>query len=462
MTKPRVLLADDDESLLRVTEHNLSRAGFQVLTARDGQEALETFQRQGADIIVTDLQMPRLAGMDLITQILRDAPDVPIVVLTAFGTIDVAVEAMRRGARDFLAKPFERDVLVHRVKQALDYRALVAENRRLREQVASQLRFENLVAESAAMRRVLDTLGRVAQTDTTVLLQGESGSGKEVLARAIHEASPRRDAPFIAVNCPAIPEQLLESELFGHVRGAFTGAIADKVGKFEQANGGTLFLDEIGDMRLDLQAKLLRVLQEREVDKVGARSPVAVDVRIIVATNRDLRRCVDEGTFREDLFYRISIVPLRVPPLRERREDIEPLVSHFLKKRGATFRVSDAALEALRRHDWPGNVRELENAIERAVALSGGKPLLGPEDLPEAVLDRRRHRVGPWSLEIPEEGIVLEDVEKELLRAALEKAGGNQSQAARLLGISRQTLLYRLEKYGIAKAGEADEGPAGG
>jgi two-component system NtrC family response regulator len=457
MTNPRVLLVDDDESLLRVTEHNLARAGFQVTSVHDGQEALETFLRQGFDVVVTDLNMPRLGGLDLIVQIKRHAPDLPVIVLTAYGTVDVAVEAMRRGARDFIPKPFEREELAKSIRQAIEHHALIVENRRLREQVAAQLPLENLVAESAAMRRALDTLGRVAQTDTTVLLQGESGSGKEVLARALHHASLRSDGPFIAINCPAIPEQLLESEMFGHVRGAFTGAIAEKMGKFEQANGGTLFLDEIGDMRLDLQAKLLRVLQEREIDKVGARAPIPVDVRIIVATNRDLGAEIEAGRFREDLFYRISVVPVLVPPLRERREDIEPLSEHFIKKHGAAFRVSQKALDALRAYNWPGNVRELENVILRAAALSRGKDILDPEDLPEQILDRRRRRVGPWTLEIPDEGIQLEDVEKELLRAAMEKAGGNQSQAARLLGITRQTLLYRLEKYEIAKGTAPEE-----
>jgi two-component system NtrC family response regulator len=456
MTKPRVLLVDDDESLLRVTEHNLARAGFQVTTARDGQEALETFSRQAFDVVVTDLNMPRMGGMDLIAQIRREAPELPVIVLTAYGTMDVAVDAMRRGARDFIPKPFEREELAKSIRQAIEHRELTSENRRLREQVAAQLPLQDLVAESPAMRRVLDTLGRAAQTDTTVLLQGESGSGKEVLARAVHRASPRAQSPFVPVNCPAIPEQLLESELFGHVRGAFTGAISEKSGRFEQANGGTLFLDEIGDMRLDLQAKLLRVLQEREIDKVGARAPIPVDVRIIVATNRDLRIEVEAGRFREDLFYRISVVPVRVPPLRERREDIEPLTRYFLRKHGASFRISEKALDTLRAHDWPGNVRELENVVLRAAALSRDKETLEPEDLPEQILERRR-RVGPWTLEIPEEGINLEEVEKELLRAALEKAGGNQSQAARLLGISRQTLLYRLEKYGIAKEAAGSE-----
>lgn len=445
-----VLLIDDDESLRRVVEYNLREDGYRVLTAADGTSGLQAFQAESVDLVLTDVRMPEMDGLDLLTRVKTMQPDLPVVVLTAHGTIDSAVEAMKLGASDYLTKPFNRDQLKAAVRKALEVAALTTENRYLRQVVADRFSFANMIAGARAMRAVTETAGRVAQSDTTVLLEGESGTGKELLAKAIHFHSARARAPFVTINCGAIPEQLLESELFGHRRGSFTGAVSDKQGKFEVANRGTIFLDEIGELPTLLQVKILRVLQEREIDKVGETRPIKVDVRVLAATNRDLEKMIADGTFRDDLYYRLAVVSIRVPPLRERSDDIPLLVDHFLGKHAQRLgrdrpTVEKAVYSAFNLYAWPGNIRELENVVERALVLDKDG-LLGLDDLP-ARLRTREPRIANLRMELPDEGVSLEDVERELLLAALQKHHWNQTRAAAFLNITRSTLLYRMQKF---------------
>jgi DNA-binding NtrC family response regulator len=450
-----VLLIDDDESLRRVVEYNLHEEGYRVLTAADGAAGWQTFQAETVDLVLTDVRMPEMDGVEVLTRIKAMQPDVPVIMLTAHGTINSAVEAMKLGAFDYLTKPFNREQLKAAVRKAFEVAALTTENRYLRQVVADRFSFANMIAGSRAMRAVTETAGRVAQSDTSVLLEGESGTGKELLAKAIHFHSSRSRAPFVTINCGAIPEQLLESELFGHRRGSFTGAVSDKRGKFEAADRGTIFLDEIGELPMLLQVKILRVLQEREVDKVGETRPIKVDVRVIAATNRDLEKMVADGTFRDDLYYRLAVVSIRMPPLRERSDDIPFLVDHFLSKHAERLgrerpTAEKAVYSAFNLYAWPGNIRELENVIERALVLDKDG-VLGLDDLPER-LRTREHRVANLRMELPDEGISLEDVERELLLAALHKHNWNQTRAAAFLNITRSTLLYRMEKFGLEKA----------
>ncbi len=453
--KLTILIVDDDESLRRVTEFTLQEEGYDVLTAADGRSGLERFQSAAVDLVLSDVRMPEMDGMDLLPRLKAIAPDVPVIMLTAHGTISSAVEAMKLGAFDYLTKPFSRDQLRASVRKALEVAALKTENRQLRQMVVERFSFDAMIAGSRVMRDVTETAARVAQSDATVLLRGESGTGKELLAKAIHVHSPRAQGPFIAVNCAAIPEQLLESELFGHRRGAFTGAVADKPGKFEAADGGTIFLDEIGDLPPLLQVKILRALQEREIDKVGDMRPHRIDVRVIAATNRDLEKMIADGSFRDDLYYRLAVVPLRVPPLRERTDDIPLLVDHFLEKHCARLRRTDppkverAAHQAFNTYPWPGNIRELENVIERALVLDRDG-VVGLDDLPERLQGSDR-RFGNVRVELPDEGISLDAVERDLIVAALEKHVGNQTRAAAYLDITRSALLYRMDKHGIER-----------
>jgi len=455
MTEPRtILLIEDDESLRKVMEYNLREEGYSVVTAADGRSGLERFQAQAVDLVLTDIRMPEMDGMEVLTRLKTMQPDLPVIVLTAHGTIDSAVEAIKVGAFDYLTKPFSREQLRAVVRNALDVAALTSENRHLRQVVVERFSFANMIAASRAMRAVTDMAARVAQSDTTVLLEGESGTGKELLAKAIHFHSARTHAAFVTINCGAIPEHLLESELFGHRRGSFTGAVADKRGKFETADGGTIFLDEIGELPSQLQVKILRVLQEREIDKVGDPRPIKVDVRVIAATNRDLEKMIADGGFRGDLYYRLAVVSIRMPPLRERADDIPLLVDHFLTKHSERLGRPRPAVEktvysAFNLYSWPGNVRELENAIERALVLDKDG-VLGLDDLPER-LRSREQRMGNLRIELPDEGISLETVERELLLAALEKHNWNQTRAAAYLGITRSTLLYRMQKFGIER-----------
>lgn len=464
MTEPKfVLVVDDDESLRRVVEYNLGEEGYRVLTAADGAAGLRAFQDASVDLVVTDVRMPDMDGLELLTRIKTIQPEVPVIMLTAHGTINSAVEAMKLGAFDYLTKPFNRDQLKAAVRKALEIAALTTENRQLRQVVAERFSFASMIAGSRAMRAVTETAARVAQGDTTVLLEGESGTGKELLAKAIHFHSPRKRGPFVTINCGAIPEQLLESELFGHRRGSFTGAVADKKGKFEVAHGGTIFLDEIGELPSLLQVKILRVLQEREIDKVGEARSIKVDVRVIAATNRDLEKMIADASFRDDLYYRLAVVSIRVPPLRERTDDIPFLVDHFLTKHAerlgrARPTVDKAVYSAFNLYGWPGNIRELENVIERALVLDKDG-VLALDDLPER-LSTREQRIAKLRMEIPDDGISLEDVERELLVAALDKHNWNQTRAAAFLNITRSTLLYRMQKFGLERDKKLTESPA--
>ncbi len=457
---PRILIADDEASLRKVLSATLRKAGYDVETAHDGQQALALLQAsedrdegEPFQLLISDLKMPKLDGMELLERVNGRYPDVPVLMLTAHGTVDLAVQALKRGAFDFLTKPYERDELLTTVRKALAQGARDAEESHPDGRRA-------LVGESQKVKEVLDVIARVADTPSTVLIRGESGTGKELVARAIHAGSRRKDGPFIRVNCGALPESLLDSELFGHEKGAFTGAERRRRGRFELADGGTLFLDEIATVPHSTQVRLLRVLQERELERVGGEETVPVDVRIIAATNVPPDELLKDGTFREDLFYRLHVVPIVLPPLRERKEDIPLLVNHFIEKlrERTASPVRAASPEALKRlaaYDWPGNVRELENVIERALVLADREEL-GPEDLPP--LGENGRGWAP-SLEVdgapalPEGGLdltrAIEDIEERLLRQALEQAGGVKAEAARLLGLKPSALYYKLEKYGI-------------
>ena len=446
--KPRILLIDDDPSLRRVTEYNLSSAGFTVLSAASGREGLALFQQHSPDLVITDVQLGDLDGLQILAAVKKDSPLTPVLVITAFGSIELAVRAMQEGAFTFLAKPFDREALRLSCRKALEMRELYEQKQQLRGEVNRLTGTEGMETANPAMAALLDTAKRAANSEATVLIAGESGTGKEVLARLIHQHSPRAQGSMVAVNCAAIPENLLESELFGHVKGAFTGAVSSRKGRFQSAAGGTLFLDEIGELRLDLQAKLLRAIQERVVAPVGAEQPEAVDVRLIAASNRDLYAAIGQGTFREDLYYRLGVILLHLPPLRERREDIPGLVAHFLLKVGAPagVRFSVGALAKLKSHHWPGNIRELQNIVERAVILRKGLRIEAAE-LQLAAAHQSASANG--LLEIPDEGLSLEAVEQELIKKAMLKANGNRSEAARLLRIPRHVLIYRLEKFKI-------------
>ncbi len=449
MKKPFVLLIDDDPSLRRVIEYSLVENGCVVRPAASGEEGFALFQKEPFDAVVTDITMPGMSGMEVLERIRKVDAGIPVIIITAYGTIESAVSAMKQGAFDYITKPFNRDELRITLDRALRMRRLEKENVRLRAEVMERYRFDAIVGGSEKLREVITLAGRVAPSDATVLVTGESGTGKELLARGIHYSSGRAEGPFVAVNCAAIPESLIESELFGHVKGAFTGAVRDKEGKFELADGGTLFLDEIGDLRIDLQAKILRALQERSVDRVGGVKQVDLDVRVIAATNRDLERDVREGNFREDLYYRLSVVVLHMPPLRERKDDIPLLVEHFLKKYSpaSDIRLSPDALAFLTSYGWPGNVRELENVMERASILKRGDTIT-TADLPEK-LSRRAAGAAGILLNLPDDGLSLEELEKDLIIKALEKHKGNQTRAAEYLRITRPTLIYRMEKYGL-------------
>ena len=447
MKKSVILLIDDDDSLRRVMEFSLTEAGHTVQTAASGEDGLRLFEKGNFDAVITDITMPGMSGMEVLAKVRQRVPTIPVIIITAYGTIESAVEAMKQGAFDYITKPFNRDELRLTLEKAIKMRRLEKENVELRAEVTDRYSFESIICSSEKMKEVLDLAGRVAASDASLLITGESGTGKELLAKGVHFNSRRANGPFVAVNCAAIPEALIESELFGHVKGSFTGAVRDKEGKFELADGGTLFLDEIGDLRIDLQAKILRALQEREVDRIGGGKPVSVDVRVIAATNKDIERAVKDGAFREDLYYRLNVITLFIPPLRERKEDIPLLAAHFLKKfnADADVRMEASALSVLTAYGWPGNVRELENVIERASVLKRGL-LITREELPEK-LKKEKMGVENLILNIPEQGISLEELEKKLIIKALEKHKGNQTRAAEFLGITRPTLLYRMEKY---------------
>jgi DNA-binding NtrC family response regulator len=438
--RSRVLVVDDDPASRDLLRKVLATEGHQVVQAADGREALAELERQAPDLVVSDIRMPDVDGVQLLERMREVAPDVPVILVTAFGDVEGAVQAIRRGAFDYLAKPYDVDGIRLLVRRALAQSALVAENRELRRQVREKYRLEGIVGRSEPMLQVFKTAARVAQSDATVLIEGESGTGKEQVARAIHAASKRAAGPFVAVDCGAIAEGVLESELFGHARGAFTGAQASRRGLFEEANRGTLLLDEMGDVGPALQARLLRALQEGEIRRVGANEPVPVDVRVLAATNKDLAALVKQGKFREDLYYRVNVVTIRLPPLRERREDIPLLAEHFAAKHGRPegAAITSAARELLVAYDWPGNVRELENVIARALALNPSG-LVVPEDLPERVRGLPPGIPQPRSSERP----TLEEVERRYAAQVLGETGGNKTRAAEILGIDRKT-LYRI------------------
>ena len=443
-----ILLIDDDESLRRVTEYNLSEAGFDVITAGSGQQGLELFSTHDPDLVITDVMLGDMDGLEVLAAIKRESPETPVIVITAFGSIEMAVKAMHEGAFNFITKPFDRDTLRLSCSKALELTSLRSQKQQLADEVDRLTGTSGMETANSAMAELLETALKVASSEATVLVTGESGTGKEVLARLVHQHSPRKNGPMVAVNCTAIPDTLIESELFGHIKGAFTGAIANRKGRFQAATQGTLFLDEIGELKMDMQAKLLRAIQEREVEPVGSDRTEKVDVRIIAATNKDLREEVTKGRFREDLYYRLSVIPLHIPPLRERREDIPALANHFLKKLGAPrgVRFSDKALTLMKKYDWPGNIRELQNSVERCLILRKGN-VIEPADMNLPTAKTSDELEIP---EIPMGGLSLEDFEKGLILKALEKSNGNRSQAARLLKIPRHVLIYRLEKFGIA------------
>jgi DNA-binding NtrC family response regulator len=442
-----VLVVDDEPHQRDILQMILQGEGYQVVGAANARQALDEAEATPFDVVLTDLKMPDKNGLVLLAELLALEPGLCVILMTAHGTIDSAVEAMRKGAFDYLTKPLEREELLIVLERALAQRRLLSENKLLKEQLRDRFRIENMVGAHGSMHEVFRIVHKVAASASTVLIYGESGTGKELVAKALHQESDRRNRPFFAVNVAALPESLLEAELFGHEKGAFTGATERKVGLFEQASGSTLFLDEVGDLKRDLQAKLLRTLQEREIRRLGGHERVKVDVRIVAATNLDVERAVRDGRFREDLYYRLNVIPIVIPPLRERKTDIPLLADHFLRKYGGERkrRLSDAALRALSAHSWPGNVRELEAVIERAVLLGEGDEIV-PADLPPTVRSGLAIPPTAVSIEIPDSGIDLDALERSLVLKALEKAKGNVSHAARLLGLSRRTLQYRLEK----------------
>jgi two-component system response regulator HydG len=448
MAEPATLLvADDDPGLRESLERTLTREGYRVVLASDGRAALERVQAGGVDLIVTDLRMPGLTGLELLRAAKAIMPDVDVILLTAFGTVEEAVKAMKDGAYDFLTKPFRREQLIKLVDKALERRDLIEQNKALKKQLEDIRAKGQMIGSSPAYRRMLALVEQVADSSATILIQGESGAGKELVARTIHERSGRRAGPFVAVNCAALPETLLESELFGYEKGAFTGAAGRKEGRFELANGGTLFLDEVADLSLVTQPKILRVLQEGEFERLGGTRTIQVDVRIVAATNQDLSDMVKEKRFREDLYYRLNVITVRVPPLRERHEDIRLLAQHYLRvyaaKNGRKLEgFSNEALERLESYKWPGNVRELENLMERLVLLAR-KDRIEAEDLPEEIAGVKRP---PRDAILELVGTPLADIEQRLLDETLRITGGNKTQAAKLLGIDVRTVARKLER----------------
>jgi len=454
----KILVVDDEKSLRDVMSIMLKRAGYDVTEAADGEEAIGQVGKEIYDLVITDLRMPKADGMEVLKAVKSSSPETVVLVVTAFGTADSAVEAMKQGAYDYLTKPFQVDEVQLIIRNALEKRRLSSENMLLKREMASKSSFAQLVGQSDAMQKVFDVVRKVADSKSNVLICGESGTGKELVARAIHYNSARSAMPFVAVNCSAVPETLLESELFGHMKGSFTGAMSNKAGLFEVANGGTIFLDEIGDTTPTIQVKLLRVIQEREFRRVGGNQDVKVDVRIIAATNRDLEKAVADGTFREDLYYRLDVIPIRLPPLRLRTGDIPLLVAHFSEKFSQESgkpvpTLTPDAMQVLLGHEWRGNVRELENLIERIVAFSTGAPVSD-----EAVRGWLHHAVVAQSqqgipTDLPDDGLDLEalinGIEKDLLVKALERAKWVKKKAARLLKLNTRSFRYRLEKYAI-------------
>jgi DNA-binding NtrC family response regulator len=457
MIKNRILVVDDDSSLRRVMKMQLEEAGYDVSLAADGDHGYVMLRELQPTLVITDLRMPT-SGLSFLRRIASEEIQTTVIVITAFGTVETAVEAMKMGAYDYVTKPLDFDALILMVHRAMERQKLLEEVRTLRSALDQRYGFESIVGRAKNLLRVLDQAARVSQHDTTVLIQGETGTGKELLARAIHQNSRRRNKAFVPISCGAIPKDLVESELFGYMRGAFTGALANKPGLIEAADGGTLFLDEIGELPMEAQVKLLRMLQEGELPKIGASTPLRVDVRVVAATHRNLAAMVEDGTFREDLYYRLAVVPLQIPPLRDRREDIPELIQALFKRARERHGLPEAVLspgvlQRLTSYRWPGNVRQLENVLERILVLSGTN-LITEEELPEE-LQRATISAGLFWIDLPEEGVSLEALERELISRALERFSGNQTHAARYLDISRRTLIYRMEKHGLTSESEA-------
>jgi DNA-binding NtrC family response regulator len=454
---PAILIVEDEAKMRRLLELNLGEDGFTTFSAGDAEAGLKLLRENPVDLVLTDLKLPGMNGLEFLQAVKRQNAALPVVVMTAFGTVETAVEAMKAGASDYVLKPFSLAEMRMVIRKELDVRNLREENRSLREALGKRYAHPNIVARSAKMQETLATVERVAPTNATVLLGGESGVGKDLIARAIHEKSRRATGPFVKINSTAIPENLLESELFGYEKGAFTGAAASKPGKFELADKGTLFLDEIGDVPPATQVKLLRVLQEREFERLGGTKTIKVDVRLVAATNRDLRVALEEGTFREDLYYRLNVVPIDIAPLRERKEDIPELVNLFIVRfAGDSGKpvegITPEAMQTLVNYHWPGNVRELQNIIERACALAKGTMI----EASDVRLDSHSTKGVDAGNHFLPAGMTLEQWEDEMIQEALRRAHGNKSQAARLLGLSRNALRYRLSKIGIADEGEKD------
>ena len=449
-----ILIIDDEKNYLVVLEALLSPEGFETVTADNAKDALNLIRESDLDLVITDMKMPVMGGMELLEEAKRIKPDLPIIMMTAYGTIEMAVEAMKKHAYDYITKPFKNEELKLTIKKALRNYRLIKENRLLSEALSDRYRYGNIIGKSAPMLKIYDLISKVAQSRASVLVTGSSGTGKELIAKAIHYNGPRKDRPFISINCGALTETLLESELFGHEKGAFTGAIAMKKGRFELADSGTLFLDEVGDMPQPLQVKLLRVLQEMEFERVGGTKTINVDVRVLSASNQDIKKDVAGGQFREDLFYRLNVIHIEVPPLRERSEDIKLLVNHFIKKYEKDegkkeIALSTEAWKALYSYSWPGNIRELENIIERAVVLNSGE-LIGIEDLPEFLSGKQEgidiDRFLPSDAPLQK---TLEQIEEKLIRRALNRCNNVQSHAAEIIGITKSLIQHKMKKYNI-------------
>jgi two-component system NtrC family response regulator len=446
----RIVVVDDEPAQRELLGGFLAKQGHQVFLSGSGAEALTHVRDRQVDLVLSDCRMPGMSGPELLRGMKEVNPEIPLILMTAYGTVETAVQAMKDGAADYLSKPLDLEELLVRLARVTEQSRLRTEVRDLQQRLVERHRLEGIIGESGRMQEVLALAKRVAGSDATVLIRGESGTGKELIARAIHFNSPRAKGPLVNLNCAALPEQLLESELFGHEKGAFTGAIAQRKGRFEQADGGSIFLDEIGDLSPALQVKLLRVLQEREFERVGGNKTISANVRVMAATHRDLEQAMRGGTFREDLYYRLNVVAIQIPPLRERREDIPLLLDHFLRKfaeknRREVTGLTTAARDALLKYDYPGNVRELENLVERAVLLCRGR-VIDLEDLPAGLRPGQRSTAEPLPKTLPG---VLADIERQAIQSALEQSGGIQTQAADALGISERVLRYKMKKYGL-------------
>ena len=464
--KARILVVDDEESIREFLDIMLKKEGYEVTLAEDGRRAQELIKKKTFDMVISDLQMPHMTGVELLKFTKEFNEEIVFMIITAFGTTETAVEAMKLGAYDYITKPFKIDEVRILINNALKNKRLETENIQLKRELKKENSFSNIIGNSGPMHKIFDLVQRVSQTATNVLITGESGTGKELIAKAIHFNGPLKDKPFVTINCGAIPENLMESEMFGHKKGSFTGAISDKMGLFEVADQGTLFLDEVGELPLNIQVKLLRAIQERVIRMVGGTDDIKIEVRIVAATNRNLEDMVKQGGFREDLYYRLNVIHIKSPPLRERRDDIPILAKHFLDKYNGKLgkgvkSISTEAMEVLKKYDYPGNVRELENVIERTVALEAGATIL-PESLPPLVTTTSgaRKLASAYDIDVTDEGLDLEKVvgqiEKEILIKAIHRANGVKKKAAKLLGITFRSMRYRVEKYGLSGPGDED------